>query len=89
MSNTEGQHFFRRQKVTMLLLPAEDLPFFWVSTKSSGEKDEHQVHGGCPICKGSKFVIGKWIYNFDNWRTIPCGLHQDSDIDLNILPNHN
>ena len=84
-----GATFFSSPESYDVVTPSRGSAFFWVSTKSSGENDEHQVHGGCPICKGSKFVIGKWIYNFDNWRTIPCGLHQDSDIDLNILPNHN
>ncbi len=30
------------------------------------------THGGCPVLVGSKWILNKWIYSFDQWKTYPC-----------------
>jgi hypothetical protein len=31
-------------------------------------------HGGCPVLKGSKWILNKWIYYFNQFKKFPCGL---------------
>lgn len=33
------------------------------STYPSGELDQHSLHGGCPVVKGEKWVMTKWMWN--------------------------
>jgi len=33
--------------------------------KSSGKREMAGTHGGCPVLIGSKWILNKWIYSFD------------------------
>mmetsp|Transcript_14641 Transcript_14641/g.36453 ORF Transcript_14641/g.36453 Transcript_14641/m.36453 type:complete len:287 (-) Transcript_14641:183-1043(-) len=37
-----------------------DAVLFW-STTPDGEIDPHALHGGCPVVKGEKWVVTKWL----------------------------
>jgi prolyl 4-hydroxylase len=37
-----------------------DAVLFW-SIRPNGEFDNHSLHGGCPVKKGSKWVATKWM----------------------------
>ena len=55
---------------------------FWINLSSSHTRDWRNEHGGCPVLKGSKWILNKWIYSWDQWmkwpsKTIP---------NTNIIP---
>ena len=29
---------------------------------------------GCPVLKGSKWILNKWMYSFDNFKKFPCSI---------------
>jgi prolyl 4-hydroxylase len=37
-----------------------DALLFW-SMHPDGSKDKHSLHGGCPVVKGTKWTMTKWI----------------------------
>ncbi len=39
---------------------AGDALLFW-SMHPDGSKDKHSLHGGCPVVKGTKWTMTKWI----------------------------
>ena len=55
-------------------MPTKGSAVFWVNVKSYGAKNELQEHGGCPIFEGSKYVLGRWIYQYDQWKNNPCNV---------------
>ena len=46
--------------------------------KASGKREALSVHGGCPILMGSKWILNKWIYSFEQWKTYPCLLDKEA-----------
>lgn len=53
---------------------------FWMDLKSSGQREELGSHGGCPVLIGSKWILNKWLYSFEQWNTYPCLIKKDSAI---------
>ena len=47
---------------------------FWLSLDRRGHREKLSDHGGCPIAIGSKWILNKWIYLFDNFEKFKCGL---------------
>ena len=47
---------------------------FWYDLLSDGTRDTMSVHAGCPILKGSKWILNKWLYMYDNFQKFPCKL---------------
>ena len=45
---------------------------FWIDLTSCHFKDNRALHGGCPVLKGSKWILNKWINSFDQWKYWPC-----------------
>lgn len=56
--------------------PRKGSAAFWINLTKSSMKDNAASHGGCPILYGSKWILNKWIYSYDNWDKIPCGLEK-------------
>ena len=54
--------------------PAKGSAAFWINLSSCHMKDTRAKHGGCPVLKGSKWILNKWIYSWDQWKTWPCYL---------------
>ena len=54
--------------------PRKGSAAFWISLKKSGARDMKTTHGGCPVLRGSKWILNKWVYLFDQFKEYPCGL---------------
>ena len=53
---------------------------FWMNLSSCHIQDDRAFHGGCPVLKGSKWILNKWIYSYDQWKLFPCYTVQYSSI---------
>ena len=65
-----------------LLQPTRGSVAFWIDLTASHKKDHRARHGGCPVIKGSKWILNKWIHSFDQWKHWPCGLNETDGILL-------
>ena len=63
--------FFANDK-PLLLWPRKGDAAFWFGLRSDGSRDSMVYHGGCPVIAGSKWILNKWIYTFDQFRKLPC-----------------
>ena len=54
--------------------PRKGSAAFWFSTTLHGYRDLRTSHGGCPILQGQKWILNKWIYQYDQMKNYPCGL---------------
>jgi prolyl 4-hydroxylase len=59
-------------------MPKKGAAAFWYDLNAKGHRDLFTQHGGCPVLKGSKWILNKWIYYFDNWNKHPCDLIENS-----------
>ena len=60
--------------VENVLLPEKGAAVLFYSLYSSGLRDLHSWHGGCPVMKGSKWIFNKWMCMYDNFKKFPCQL---------------
>ena len=58
----------------VLVWPRRGSVAFWYDLDRKGHRDTRLLHGGCPIVKGSKWIMNKWIQYYDQIFTHPCGL---------------
>ena len=58
----------------VLVWPTRGSAAFWFNLDRKGFRDQRLLHGGCPIIKGSKWILNKWIFYFDQLKKFPCGL---------------
>ena len=61
----------------VLIWPKRGSAAFWFNLDRKGYRDTRLLHGGCPIIKGSKWILNKWIFYFDQFKKFPCGLSQN------------
>ena len=59
--------------------PRKGSAAFWFNLDRRGFRDQRLIHGGCPILKGSKWILNKWIFYFDQFRKIPCALRPEEE----------
>ena len=52
--------------------PVKGSVAFWMGSKSDNFIENESVHGGCPVLEGSKWILNKWIYSWDQWKKWPC-----------------
>ena len=52
--------------------PSKGSAAFWINLDASHRKDPRSIHGGCPVLKGTKWILNKWVYSFDQWKNFPC-----------------
>ena len=57
-----------------LITPKKGAAAFWYNLKSDLTRDVTTYHAGCPVIKGNKWILNKWIYSYDNFRKFPCQL---------------
>ena len=62
--------------------PIKGSAAFWINLSSCHNKDKRAQHAGCPVLKGSKWILNKWIYSWEQWKSWPCYLEPL----LTILP---
>ena len=60
------------QEVTVW--PTKGSAAFWFNVDRKGFRDRRTVHGGCPVLHGSKWILNKWVYYFDQVDKYPCTL---------------
>ena len=58
--------------------PEKGAAAFWYDLLSDGFRDIKSLHGGCPVLKGSKWILNKWLYMLDNFKKFPCKLAKHS-----------
>ena len=63
--------FFANDK-PLLIWPRKGDAAFWFGLRSDGSKEHRVYHGGCPVIAGSKWILNKWIYTFDQFSKLPC-----------------
>ena len=56
------------------IMPEKGAATFWYDLTSEGYRERVSQHGGCPVLKGSKWILNKWMYSFDNFAKFPCNL---------------
>ncbi len=56
--------------------PRKGSAAFWFNLDRKGHRDVRTSHGGCPVLRGSKWIVNKWIYYFNQFSEFPCGLHE-------------
>jgi len=44
------------------IFPDRGSAAFWMDLDSKGHRDMRSSHMGCPVLKGSKWILNKWIY---------------------------
>lgn len=57
-----------------LIMPDKGSAAFWYDLNSDGFRDQSTQHAGCPILKGSKWILNKWLFWFDNFKKFPCNV---------------
>lgn len=57
-----------------IIEPTKGSAAFWINLSSCHFRDNRANHGGCPVIKGSKWILNKWINSFDQWKDWPCYL---------------
>ena len=67
-----------------VITPIKGAALFWINLKSSGHGCPFSEHGGCPVSKGMKLVLGQWINHFNQWKNYPCRTREDLKINLSI-----
>ena len=60
-----------------VISPEKGAAAFWYDLKSDLTADATTFHAGCPVIKGNKWILNKWIYSYDNFKKFPCKLVQD------------
>jgi len=44
--------------------------------KANGKREPLSSHGGCPVLIGSKWILNKLIFYFDQWKNYSCHLNK-------------
>ena len=61
----------------MLVEPERGSMAFWIDLTRDQGLIRDTTHGGCPILMGQKWILNKWIYNFEQWKNYPCDIKED------------
>ena len=64
-----------------ILKPRMGSAAFWINLTSCHKKEPRSLHGGCPVLKGCKWIVNKWIYSWDQWKNWPCHTIENKSID--------
>ena len=69
-----GATAFTEQNFENAVYPKKGSAAFWFNLSSCHTKDSRAKHAACPVLKGTKWIFNKWMYSYDQWKQIPCGL---------------
>ena len=83
LSHTEegGGTAFLSPGTEGLILPDRGSAVFWYDLKSDGYRDTLASHAGCPVLKGSKWILNKWLHLYDNHKLFPCNIERNKFYD--------
>ena len=65
-----------------IIMPKRGAAAFWYNLLSDGLRDKVTKHAGCPVLKGSKWILNKWIHMYDNFKKFPCALTRSTRFDI-------
>ena len=71
-----------------VVMPKRGAAAFWYDLLSDGFREFQSAHGGCPVLKGTKWILNKWIHMYDNFRKFPCQLTRKKRFDAPNLTNY-
>ena len=82
MKDTElgGATAFTAENFQGVIYPKKGSAAFWINLTSCHLRDHRSMHAACPVLKGSKWILNKWIFSYDQWKRIPCDLKSHSTI---------
>ena len=60
--------------------PTKGSAAFWINLSTCHMKDQRASHAGCPVLKGSKWIINKWMFSWDQWKDWPCDMESGTTI---------
>ena len=82
MKDTElgGATTFTARNFESVIHPQKGSAAFWINLTSCHLRDRRSMHAGCPVLKGSKWILNKWIYSYDQWKQMPCNLKSHTPI---------
>lgn len=63
------------------LEPSRGSVAFWLDLDKKGYRELRSSHMGCPVLKGSKWILNKWIYYYDQFKNFPCGLKSNEPME--------
>ncbi len=69
-----GETGFDLTGYSQAVSPQKGSAAFWIDLERSGKRELRSSHGGCPVAVGSKWILNKWMYYYDQFKTFPCGL---------------
>lgn len=64
-------------KTGAVVKPVARSMVFWYNLLRSGEGDMRSRHGACPVLKGNKWVMNKWIRAAGQEFNRPCALEPE------------
>ena len=77
-----GGTFLSHPGYETVLKPTKGAAAFWINLSSCHRTDSRSTHGGCPVLRGSKWIVNKWIYSWDQWKKWPCQIQKGMEFDL-------
>ena len=78
--NAGGATGFMYDDYESTIMPKRGSAAFWFNLDAAHWKDPRSAHAGCPVLEGSKWILNKWIYSWDQWKSWPCYLQQSTSI---------
>ena len=67
----------------MTVHPTKGSAAFWWDLTHQNLRDIGTKHGGCPVAVGSKWILNKWVYSYNQWNYVPCRLEK-GNTDINM-----
>ena len=69
-----------------VITPEKGAAAFWYNLNSDLNRDFNARHGGCPVFEGSKWILNKWMFAYENFSRFPCDLKQKKKLKEPNLP---
>ncbi|XP_054263262.1 prolyl 4-hydroxylase subunit alpha-3-like [Macrosteles quadrilineatus] len=57
--------------------PVKNSALFWFNFRPNGDPENGSDHSGCPVLRGTKWVLNKWILNYGQDVNFPCTSDKD------------
>jgi len=77
-----GTSFFQPPS-SVTVHPTKGSAAFWWDLTHQNLRDQGTKHGGCPVAVGSKWILNKWVYSYNQWDKVPCRLEK-GNTNINI-----
>ena len=58
--------------IDLYVKPKAGDALFWFNLNSSGDYDTRNIHLGCPVMYGNKWIANKWVKWLDQMWNYPC-----------------